>query len=499
MLTRRDAIKTFGAAPALIKAQSRSTPHLLMLMADQHRADWLGAAGLKALSTPNLDRIASEGIRFTNAYSSTPTCTPARAALLTGLSPWNHGMLGYARVAEKYPIEMPRALRNAGYYTAGIGKMHWHPQRNMHGFHEMLLDESGRAESPDFISDYRAWFKREAPSLNPDETGIGWNDYKGGAYKLPERLHPTRWTGDRAVDFINGYRRNDPFFLKVSFARPHSPYDPPQRLLDKYMRASLPKPAVGAWAVKYEPRNSQRDDIWHGKMPDQEIALSRAAYAGSVEFIDEQIGRILESLEKRRLLDETLVLYFSDHGDMTGDHNLWRKSYAYEASAKIPMMMRWPKGMTGAKRGSAREHPVEIRDVLPTLLDAAGALPDTGLDGRSMLHHVSGKLDGWRQWIDLEHDVCYSPSNHWNSLTDGRVKYIFHAQTGEEQLFVLTEDPHELRDRSADETAAPLLRLWRSRMTDHLAPRGDKWVSGGRLVPRPTSTVRSPNYPALKA
>jgi len=145
---------------------------MLLLMADQHRADCLGADGNPVIHTPNLDRLAAEGARFRCAYSSTPTCTPARSALLTGLSPWRHGMLGYGRVAEKYPLEMPRALREAGYYTLGIGKMHYHPQRNPHGFHQVLLDESGRAESPEFRSDYRAWFCSEAPGLDPDATGI---------------------------------------------------------------------------------------------------------------------------------------------------------------------------------------------------------------------------------------------------------------------------------------------------------------------------------------
>ena len=119
-------------------------------MADQWRADCLGAAGNRVIHTPNLDQLAASGTRFTNAYSATPTCTPARAGLLTGLAPWNHGMLRYAEVGARYPVEMPRALRDAGYYTAAIGKLHYHPQRNLHGYHQALLDESGRIESVGF-------------------------------------------------------------------------------------------------------------------------------------------------------------------------------------------------------------------------------------------------------------------------------------------------------------------------------------------------------------
>jgi arylsulfatase A-like enzyme len=483
MIRRRSALKLIAAAPAFLRARSVSRPNLLMIMSDQQRGDSIGAEN-PTLDTPNLDRIAREGIRFRHAYSSTPTCTPARAALLTGLSPWRHGMLGYSRVPEKYPVEKPRILGEAGYFTCGIGKMHWTPQRNTHGFHQMLLDESGRAESPHFRSDYRAWFASQAPLLNPDATGIGWNDYRGGEYRLPEYLHPTRWTGDCATRFLADYDRPNPFFLKVSFARPHSPYDPPARLLKRYQQRSLPEPVVGSWAGRYEPRSGPKDDIWHGRMPAEEIRLARAAYAGSITFIDEQIGRILETLEKRRMLDETLILFFSDHGDMTGDHHLWRKSYAYEASARIPMLVRGP----GAPAGLVDLTPVELRDVLPTFLHAAEKQAPIPLDGQNLLTVK-------RPWIDLEHDVCYSPANHWNALTDGRHKYIYHAQQGEEQLFDLATDPNELNDLSGHAAHEPALRLWRSRMIEHLAERGEKWVSSGRLVPRPQSILHSPHYP----
>ncbi|MDD4873081.1 MAG: sulfatase-like hydrolase/transferase, partial [Kiritimatiellae bacterium] len=156
-----------------ITTREREKPNILFLMADQYRADCVGAEGNQAILTPNLDRIAKEGVLFRCAYSSVPSCTPARAGLLTGLSPWHHGMLGYGRVAEHYENEMPLMLSEAGYYTLGIGKMHWFPQRTLHGFHKTILDESGRSETPDFKSDYRQWFQQQAPDLNPDATGIG--------------------------------------------------------------------------------------------------------------------------------------------------------------------------------------------------------------------------------------------------------------------------------------------------------------------------------------
>jgi len=476
MLTRRQ----FAAAPAFLRAFSKSKPNLLLLMTDQHRGDCIGSDGNRVIRTPNLDSIANRGVRFRHAYSSTPSCTPARAGLLTGMSPWRHGMLGYGRVAEKYPAEMPRILRDAGYYTTGIGKMHWFPQRNPHGFHQTILDESGRAATPDFRSDYRAWFASEAPNLGPDATGIGWNDYTAKPYVLPERLHPTRWTGDVATRFIDTYTNPQSFFLKVSFARPHSPYDAPQRFWDQYSDAPLPKAQVGKWAAKYAPRNGPKDDIWHGAMGEAAVRNARTGYYGNISFVDEQVGRILESLQKRRLLDETLILFLSDHGDMTGDNNLWRKTYAYEPSARIPILLAGP----GVPRGAVNRTPVEIRDVLPTFAQAAGASLPGGCDGQSLFTPS-------REFIDLEHDVCYDKVNHWTALTDGKWKYIFDAYDGSEQLFNLEQDPHELTE-SGDAAA---LRLWRARMVAHLEPRGERWVANGRLRVRPESMLYGVNYP----
>lgn len=472
----------------------KERPNILFLMADQFRGDCLGVNGNKVIHTPNLDRIGKEGACFGRAYSSTPTCTPARAALLTGQSPWSHGMLGYSKVAESYPVEMPQLLRDAGYYTLGIGKMHWTPQRNLHGFHKTILDESSREQSVDFRSDYRSWFASIAPNLDPDVTGIGFNDYRSATYTLPEALHPTRWMGDVAVNFLESFKQESPFFLKVSFARPHSPYDPPQRWMDYYKDADLPQRHIGDWAERYRERSDDSFNIWHGDMGEEQARRSRQGYYGSISFIDEQVGRILEALENRGLLDNTLILFTADHGDMTGDHHLWRKSYAYEASANIPMLLRWPEGL-GAERGQHLAQPVEIRDVLPTFLDAAGATIPEAVEGESMLNLVRGNTKDWREYIDLEHDVCYDVRNHWTALTDGKIKYIFHAFDGEEQLFDLVADPGETKDLAGDAANAEQLQLWRGRMIKHLEPRGEEWVKDGNLVLHTKRILHSPNYP----
>ena len=513
-MTRRTLLQIGGAAAAArgaaaqtASARPATRPNILLLMTDQQRGDCLGAAGNRVIHTPNLDRLAREGVRFSRAYSSTPTCTPARSALLTGLSPWHHGMLGYSDMAERYPLEKPRALRDAGYYTMTIGKQHYSPMRNGHGYHRMVLDEhcpcgngpealaAAEKRGPVERADYESWFWSEAPQLDPHATGLWWNDYLSKPFALPERLHATTWTGDTAVRFLNGYEGRRPFFLKVSFIRPHSPYDPPERFMRMYQDADLPVAQVGKWAARYEERNSERTDIWRGKLPAETIRRSRQGYYGCITQVDAQIGRVLEALERRGWLEETLIVFTSDHGDMTGDQNLWRKSYAYEPSAHIPMLMRWPAGLVAAKRGQVMAQPVELRDILPTFLDAAGAPPSRPVDGRSLLSLVKSGGTGWREFIDLEHDVCYSRVNHWNALTDGRSKYIFHALDGEEQLFDLERDPHELSDLASRTEYEAELRRWRQRLIAHFEERGEPFLQNGKLGLRPESMPRSPLFP----
>jgi len=502
--TRREFMKMAGVGLAALSTgalaaeglATRKKPNILFLMTDQHRADCMGYDGNKIIRTPNYDRIAREGAQFSHAYSSTPTCTPARACLLTGQSPWHHGMIAYGSVAQRYPFEMPRALNDAGYYTFVIGKCHYSPQRNYHGFQGALLDESGRVQTQGFVSDYRQWFKKVAPDKDPDVTGIGWNDYRSGEYKLPEELHPTRWTGDQAVEFIDKYERHEPFMLKVSFARPHSPYDPPKRFWDMYDEDDMPGPHVGDWAGKYAAGDPKNYTSWHGDFGVEQVKKSRRGYYGSVTFIDEQVGRILKALEKRGELENTLILFCVDHGDMLGDHHHWRKSYAYESSARIPMLVRWGAALSiETKRGQKIEQPVELRDVLPTFLDVAGAEIPKSVNGKSLLRLLRGQTQDWREFIDLEHGVCYAPENQWHAMANGKWKYIYHSFDGSEQLFDMENDPHELHDLGGDSSYPQTLKYWRHELVKHFAERDERFVKNGVLQTRPARITYSHNYP----
>jgi arylsulfatase len=481
----------FAAGSSVKKSKQ---PHIILIITDQQRGDCVGWNN-SHIKTPNIDCIGKNGIAFKNGYSSTPSCTPARAGLLTGQAPWNHGMLGYAKVARKYKYEMPRMLANLGYYTFGIGKMHWFPQKSLHGFHGTLVDESGRVEQDGYVGDYQDWFKLNAPGEDPNETNIGWNDSNAGVYQLPEELHPTAWTGKSAVELINNYKQDNPLFLKVSFARPHSPYDPPQRYLDRYDGVEIPEPSIGEWAKDFSITPDSPSAAF-GDYGKEYAVNSRRHYYANISFIDDQVGNIIQALKDNDMYDDAIICFTSDHGDMLGDHHHWRKTYAYQGSANIPYLIQWPKWMkTIIERGTVSDYPVELRDFLPTFLDAAGSSIPEDMDGESLLTLLKEKNPKWREYIDLEHATCYSKENYWCALTDGEMKYIWFFATGKEQLFNLRKDPHEIHDCSADEKDMKTLLIWRKRMIEHLKERGDDFVNDGKLVIRNSTLLLGPNYP----
>ena len=488
--------------------------NIILIFPDQLRSDYIGVNAGKWVHTPNMDRLANEGALFTRAYSATPTCLPARAALLTGKSPWNHGLLTYAPISTKYANEMPQLLREAGYYTFATGKLHYKPIGNgplnvgldeldnskfMHGFHEIALCEGwGHPQNA-----YNQWFKEKAPGKKMDGTGLGPTDHRTGIYPYEEELHPTPWTANQAIDFIKNQDGKTPYFLKVAFHRPHPPFDPPKRWLEFYEKRDIPTATVGEWAEeKYGsftkiPSEGKQQNAPRGNYGDSIVRRSREGYLAAISFLDEQIGNIISTLENRGELENTLILVSSDHGDMMGDHHLWRKSYPYEGSAAVPMIIRWPENLKiDAKRGQVINELVELRDILPTLLDVAEVPLPSDLDGMSMLDLIKGKKTNWRKVLDLEHGPCYWPENSWTGLTDAKFKYIYFATTGEEQLFDLENDPTEKYDLAKKKQFKNTLQQWRKRMIAHLAERGEPWVVNHDLGLRTEAIRFSPNYPA---
>ena len=226
---------------------------------------------------------------------------------------------------------------------------------------------------------------------------------------------------------------------------------------------------------------------------------SRKYYYASVTFIDEQVGRIVDELKKKGMYDNALICFVADHGDMLGDHHLWRKTYAYEGSAAIPFIIKLPENMKSSlKPGEKIEAPVELRDLLPTFLALNGCRIPEEIDGLSLLPLLEKGKAPWREYIDIEHSTAYWADNYWCALTDGKIKYIWFFRTGEEQLFDLSKDPYELHDLSKAKASGKTLEKMRKAMAGHLQERGEEWVKDGKLVIRNKNLLYSPNYPTNK-
>jgi len=477
--------------------------NILMIMDDQHRGDFLGCYGANWLQTPNIDALAKEGVHFYNCYSALPSCTPARTSLLTGLSPWHHGMLGYMdNIAQYYKLTLPQFFSQNCYDTIVTGKNHFGPPRNTQGYKTINLEEGWYTKNPaGFICDYEAYFHKMAPGENINATGLSYNDARGGhPFPFKDELHATYWTADRAIDFISNHHMDDPWFLKLSFQRPHPPYDPPKRWMEYYEKMDLPMPEVGDWAVnKYKGKNSTMDqspEASSGIFPAAEIKSTRAAYAGSISFMDEQLGRVIKALKESGQYEHTFILFFSDHGEMLGDQYMYRKTRPYDPSAKVPLIMRWPSkvGNFDFPRGQKREELIELRDIFPTLADVAGLQLPAKVDGESILKILRGE-QGWRKALCLEHSKCYEPDNAWIAIRDNRYKYIFFTLTGEEQLFDMQKDPHELHNLMGHYKVNQIYeRLYRA-LAEEMEERGDVWVKEGVLQVQKVSMIASPHYP----
>jgi arylsulfatase A-like enzyme len=451
-------------------------PNLLLILTDHWRGDSLGRLGHPAADTPHLDSLSAGGTTFTSAYTPCPSCIAARRSLMTGMTPYSQGMVGYQDGKPwEYDHTLAGTLRDGGYQTVNIGKTHFHPSRAHLGFEQLTTSQ-----------DYTEWLDRQ-PGLASVEKfahGVPPNSWIGRPNHLPEHQMEEFWFVTRALDFLGHRDPTRPFFLCLSFNGPHPPWCPPQVFYDQFIDRDLPGPAIGDWAGRHADDATYPLDVnqWRGRVADHVMQRARAAYFAYLAFLDAQIGRLLEAMSRSSVLGDTLTLFTSDHGEMLGDHHLWRKTYAYEASARVPFILR-PPATFEAPRNVEVAAPVTVgwEDIMPTLLDAAGEpIPHT-VEGRSVLPLLRGQTDGWRPFYHGEHSPCYDPENANQFLTDGLWKYIWNPITGEEQLFHLQEDPHECRDLAPAGGSA--LERWRARMVVELQDREEGLSDGEKLIP----------------
>ena len=372
------AVCLAGLSSVTAWASERSKLNVLLITADDLN-NALGCYGHPQVKSPRLDELASRGVRFDRAYCQFPLCNPSRASFLTGLRPDQTGVLENATQFRKHVpdvVTLPQLFKNHGYFVARVGKLYHYGVPNQIG-------TSGLDDPPSWqkIVNPRGRDKDDEDqifSLVPGQFGgtPSWLAADGDDDEQTDAI------GAAAAIKLLEEHKDQPFFLAVGFYRPHTPYVAPKKYFDDYPRAELKLP---------EQREGDRDDIpqpavgQHSARHNMDEKLTREAtqaYFASITFMDQQVGKLLDALDRLKLRDSTVVVFLSDHGYHLGEHGgLWQKQSLFEPSARVPLIISAP-GMKGA--GKKTEQIAELIDVYPTLADLCGLQPPENLPGESL-------------------------------------------------------------------------------------------------------------------
>ena len=428
-------------------------PDILYIMTDQQRFDTIAALGNSRISTPNIDRLVKRGVAFTNAYSTCPVCVPARCTVRTGCEPprtalWLNGVpepqpQQSQNMEDRCGSYLPRVMSRLGYRTFGIGKFHTMPDWDEELGYDVHMHTEELFNNPDQRSRdaFAAFIANEHPEFDFIEQLHGERTnmyYVPQMSHLPAELTVESFVADKAIEQIN---QNDerPYFGFVSFIGPHPPCAPPIPFNRMYNPDNMPDPVKGDIQIDHmdEQIPWMNHVIWAEDINDSLARNLKSRYYGEVSFIDGCIGRILDAVESRPDPDNTLICFFSDHGDHLGDHHAWQKESFFEASCHIPFLLSWPKQLPCNIENNEL---VCLTDLFAIATAAAGDLDKR--DGIDVLGAINDEkenrdhLIGYYGLPGTEQFKVMVRSKQW--------KYIFMANGSREQLFDLAQDPNEL-------------------------------------------------------
>lgn len=456
-------------------SQTRSAeparPNVLLIVADDQRPDTIAALGNTTIRTPTLDRLVRRGTTFTRAVCAYPICVVSRAEILTGcvgfraLKPYPDGKLN-----DSLPL-LPEVLQKAGYRTAYVGKWHTTGRPATRGYDEShALFASGgnlplthpldRFGKP--VTGYRGWVLQDDAGKKFPERGVGLTPNISEAF------------ADGAIEFLRthaaGEHAEQPFFLHVNFTAPHDPRFLPKGYENAYDAAKMPLPKNFVSDHPFDHGNQGgRDEVLLPRpLAEQDIRIELATYYALIEHMDAQISRVLKVLEQQQGLDNTIVIFTSDHGLALGSHGLTGKQNMYEHTINVPLVMAGP-GIPADNRAAAQCY---LRDLLPTLCDWCKATTPPGLDGRSLAPVVAGRVAEVHPFV-----VGYFTDTQRMIRTD-HWKLVRYPKINREQLFNIEVDPDELHDVAADVSKRETLSELREKLDEWLRQHGDALVAG---------------------
>lgn len=421
-------------------------PNILVIMTDQHSKFFLGTYGNKLVRTPNLDRLAKQGMKFTNTYCAAPLCVPSRMSFLTSQSPTNNEVWNNNHILNSGIPTWATLLSTAGYETSLLGRMHFSDIDQHHGFEYRPVSERGAGPVGFTHKGGPFWTKFPGKTSGQSRAGVeiagtGHTHYQ---WSDEERTRVTvEWLKEKAKN------PSHPFAAVLGYVLPHCPYVALKDLFDYYYdKIEIPS------AECEQPDTIKRFRKIRGlidpELPKERIRVALAAYYALCEHIDSLIGNVLDTLESTGLAENTLVIYTSDHGEMAGEHGCWWKSNYYEGSAGVPMIARWP-GVINPDTIS--NNVCNLMDIGPTLAEIAGTSFPYGIDGRSMLEIMkNGNDQNWENETFCEFADFNGGQFPSKMIRSGPWKLWFYADNEKlaPALFNLDEDPNELNDLGTD-------------------------------------------------
>ena len=463
----------FPAAAKTSRADN-SPPNIIFILVDDQRYDALGMLDSR-LSTPNLDRLAAEGVFFVNATVTTSLCSPSRASILTSQYTHDHGVVDNNVPLKKGTVTFPEVLQKSGYQTALVGK--WHM--------------GGHSDEPRPGFDHWVSFAGQGNYLPVDKYGNS-NLLNINGVQVPQKAYITDELTDYALNWLRVRDSEQPFFLYLSHKAVHSNFEPPKRHRDRYAKTAFPLPdSAGAEAAKNKPLwvQNQRNSFhgiefaYHRRQIDLEGIQRR--YYGALQAVDDSVGRIRQWIEQHGDPENTIIIFTSDNGFLFGDHGLIDKRNAYEASLRVPLIMY---GST-LPSGETVTAPVINIDLAPTILELAGADSPDSFSGRSVLPVIFDKAAEWREASLYEYfwEFNYPHTPTTFSVRTPRYKLIqYHGIWDTDELYDLEKDPDEQHNLIESKEHLPtvvklrqlLYRFLANRDGEHVVPYSYKYNSG---------------------
>ncbi|MBN8217918.1 MAG: sulfatase-like hydrolase/transferase [Spirochaetes bacterium] len=460
-------------------------PNILLLFPDQARHDTIAEAGFPWMKTPALDRLVREGCLFTRAYTPSPLCMPARYSLITGRSPRAHGFFGiqHEPILDAGLPTLPQVLSDHGWATAAVGKMHFYPPRRHHGFEWMrAMEELPRDRSED---DYALALQERGRGEVQNLHGVRPLLYhEPQASLVPEELHESHWVDEEAIAWMEKVKHR-PFFLMCGWIKPHPPWDLPPRWQGAYRGSGLPEPILRSREFPFPAGDNPY--YGDGDSPEEKRRI-REAYYASVSMVDESIGRILAWLEQEGILDDTIILYASDHGEMLQDKGFYQKTLPYESASRIPLVVRWPQKFTA---GSKDDRFADLCDLFPTILDLVGLEGGEDPEPRARRFDGASLVSEATRHRSHQNVSCVSGRDRWSAVREARWKYVYFYNGGTEQLFDLQDDPGETRNLLNGGTYPPaVLSDLRSRVFAYESVHGPAGqTKNGAPIPFPAKAL----------